>query len=278
GPWTPDVLKTCHGSAQGKQLRLVKGSHLVVPRLYEGEHAYILQNDDARIVFVIPYQQDFTLIGTTEVKLGNPPDAALDISKIEAEYLCESTNAYFKKQISPSDAVHTFAGVRPLFDDEAEQASKITREYVLDLDVLDGAPVLSIFGGKLTTYRQLAEKAMKHLAPYFPNMGPSWTATSTLPGGEACAPLKYSGIDEAVLKGLQDRHGSLADQILDGATSMADLGAYFGNGLTAREVDYMVRSEWAKTVDDILWRRSKLGLYFSQTQQDALAAYLKETS
>jgi len=284
GPWTLEALKHCQGHAQGKQLRLVKGSHIVLPRLYDGDHAYILQNDDGRIAFVIPFHRDFTLIGTTEVLLDAPPEIGgerLDISNEEAAYLCETVNGYFKKTIRPEDAVWSFAGVRPLFDDDSDNASAVTREYVLDLDVSDGSPLLSIFGGKLTTYRQLAEKVLKRLSPYFPEMEQPWTAGAKLPGGDLGGALfeqfhhMYPNIDDDVLSGLANRHGDLAHSILDGAENMNELGQNFGSGLTAREVDYMIEHEWVRTAGDILWRRSKLGLNLNPNQQQTLAAYVK---
>lgn len=290
GPWTLDVLKACHGQDQGKQLRLVKGSHMVVPRLYAGEHAYILQNDDGRIVFVIPYQDDFTLIGTTEERMDVPPNMdgeRLDISAEESAYLCQTVNSYFTTSIKPEDAVWSYAGVRPLFDDEAAHASHVTREYVLDLDVSEGLALLSVFGGKLTTYRQLAEKVLQRLKPYVPDMGAPWTEKAVLPGGDMpTTPAAffehlhhmYPDIVPDVLHGLAKRHGELAHVILDGAETMAELGQYFGHGLTAREVDYMIAHEWACTAEDILWRRSKLGLIFDARQHAALAAYIDSSS
>lgn len=284
GPWTLDALKKCNGAAQGKQLRLVKGSHLVVKRLYEGDHAYILQNDDGRIVFVIPFHDDFTLIGTTEVVLDAPPTLGgerLDISNDEADYLCTSVNGYLTEPISPKDKVWSFAGIRPLFDDATANASAITREYVLDLDVQDDTPLLSVFGGKLTTYRQLAEKVLEKIKPFFPEMDKPWTHDTALPGGDVehdfLGHLRhvYAGIDDQVLRGLARRHGELAHQVLAGAETMADLGEHFGAGLTAREVDYMIEHEWACTADDILWRRTKHGLKLNEEQCSALAAYIE---
>ncbi len=283
GPWTLDMLKACHGQDQSKQLRLVKGSHIVVPRLYEGDHAYILQNDDGRIVFVIPYQGDFTLIGTTEILLDAPPHLGgerLDVSAEEADYLCATVGSYFTTAVQPTDAVWSFAGIRPLFDDASDNASHVTREYVLDLDVEDGLPLLSIFGGKLTTYRQLAEKVLHRLTPFFPDMGAQWTEKAVLPGGGVPDALSdhlhhmYPGIEPAVLDGLASRHGDLTHTILHTIETTADLGKMFGGSLSAREVDYMMDYEWAQTADDILWRRSKLGLTLSARQQDVLAAYM----
>jgi len=283
GPWTLEVLKSCQGAEAGKALRLVKGSHMVVKRLYDGDHAYILQNDDGRVVFVIPYQGDFTLIGTTEVVMDSPPapeGPRLDISAAEVEYLCRSVNAYFISQITAQDRVWSFAGVRPLFDDDAAQASAVTREYVLDLEVEDSVPLLSIFGGKLTTYRQLAEKVLAKLTPFFPHMGAPWTAHAPLPGGnleddfQAHLHQAYPAIDEAVLRSLAHRHGTRTHAILKGVTTMDDLGQNFGGGLYACEVDAMMAHEWAETVDDVLWRRSKFGLLFTLRQRQVLADYM----
>lgn len=290
GPWVRGVIDALDGIDVSKDVRPVKGSHIVVERLYEGGQAYILQNVDGRIVFVIPYHDDFTLIGTTEVELDGPPPLdgrGFTCSAEETVYLCDVVNRYFKKHISPDDVVWAFAGVRPLFKDTAAgSASAATREYMLDLQSDAGqAPVLSVFGGKLTTYRVLGEKVMERLQPFFPAMGPAWTAHVPLPGGEDMPPggveellnrLRQSHpvIDEDVLRGLVRRHGTRAVRILAAAKGANDLGLVFGHGLTGCEVDYLMDVEWAETADDILWRRTKLGLKFSATERQALDDYM----
>lgn len=282
GPWTLGMLKSCSGNAKGKGQRLVKGSHIVVDKLYDGDHAYILQNDDGRIVFVIPFHQDFNLIGTTEVVLDAPPapGTQLAISDEETNYLCQSVNGYLTSHLSPDDVVWSFAGIRPLFDDASDNASAVTREYVLDLDEQDGVPLLSVFGGKLTTYRQLAEKALHRLRPYFSEMGAAWTRSAPLPGGDVSDNFAdqlchmHPGIDDNILRGLARRYGTLAHVVLDGAETQTDMGQQFGAGLTAREVDYMIAHEWARTVDDVLWRRTKHGLRLSADQRDELTVYM----
>jgi glycerol-3-phosphate dehydrogenase len=235
GPWAEEARRLAGLSGRAR-LRLVKGSHIVVRRLYEGDHAYLLQNDDGRIVFAIPFERDFTLIGTTEAPAEAPPAAA--VTDAEIAYLCRAVGRWFKRPPDPADIVWRFAGLRPLYDDGARSASAASRDYVFELDAA-GAPCLSIFGGKLTTYRRLAEHALARLAAYLPGMGPAWTATAALP-----------------------------DDTLAGVESE------FAPGLGREEVEFLVREEWARTADDILWRRSKLGLAASPEQQAALARFL----
>jgi glycerol-3-phosphate dehydrogenase len=235
GPWAEEARRLAGLSGRAR-LRLVKGSHIVVNRLYDGDHAYLLQNDDGRVVFAIPFERDFTLIGTTEAPAEAPPAAA--VTDAEIAYLCRAVGRWFKRPPDPADIVWRFAGLRPLYDDGARSASAASRDYVFELDEA-GAPCLSIFGGKLTTYRRLAEHALARLAAHLPDMGPAWTATAALP-----------------------------DDILAGAESE------FAPGLGREEVEFLVREEWARTADDILWRRSKLGLAASTAQQAALARFL----
>jgi glycerol-3-phosphate dehydrogenase len=287
GPWVQEVLDGIvegAGGGAGNHIRLVKGSHIVVPRLYDGDHAYILQNTDRRVVFVIPYEEEFSLIGTTEVGIiGDPGAARMDDA--EAAYLCDAVSAYFTRAVSPADIVWSFAGVRPLFDDEAESATAVTREYVLDLDVAEGqAPLLSVFGGKITTYRCLAEQALAKLRAYLPPMGQPWTADRPLPGGyipdadfaaftEALA-AAHPGLDAGYLRALARRHGTLCRDVLGDARQAVDLGADFGAGLTAREVDYLMDHEWARRANDVLWRRTKCGLHMTDGQRQAVADYV----
>lgn len=287
GPWVQEVLDgvvESGGGGPANHIRLVKGSHIVVPRLYDGDHAYILQNTDRRVVFVIPYEEDFSLIGTTEVGVtGDPGTARMDDA--EAAYLCDAVSAYFTKAVSPADVVWSFAGVRPLFDDASESASAVTREYVLDLDVAEGqAALLSVFGGKITTYRCLAEQALDKLRAHLPRMGTPWTADRPLPGGyipdgdfaaftEALV-AAHPGLDAEFLRALARRHGTLCRDVLGDAREMADLGTDFGAGLTAREVDYLMEREWARSAEDVLWRRTKCGLHMSDDERRAVADYV----
>jgi glycerol-3-phosphate dehydrogenase len=262
----------------------VLGCHFVVPLFNDAAHAYLLQNADNRVVFVIPYQEHYSLIGTTDI-----PVEAFEhphISDDEVQYLLDLANAYLEKPLSRDDIVWTYSGVRPLYDDGASDPSAVTRDYVLKVDAENGAaPVLSSFGGKITTYRKLAEHAMRDLAPFFPGMKGEWTATAALPGGdlpnrdraswESELRQKYPKIDAAILHGIARRHGTRAATILGDAKTTADLGRDFGAGLTQREVDYLVREEWALTADDVLWRRTKCGLPMTQAQRHAVAEYLR---
>ncbi len=283
GPWVKEVLDLVRSPKPGEgNVRHVKGSHIVVPRVHDEAHAYILQNADNRIVFVIPWQDRYSLIGTTDI----PVDAFLHphISDDEVQYLLDLANVYLERPLSRADIVWTYSGVRPLYDDGASDPSAVTRDYVLKVDADGGAPVLSSFGGKITTYRKLAEHALRELAPYFPGMKGPWTADAPLPGGDIAGAnfeawvaelrRRYPGIDGSIVGALAHRHGSRATRILEDARTTADLGRDFGAGLTQREVDYLVREEWAVTAEDVLWRRTKCGLPMTQAQRDAVAEYL----
>ncbi len=291
GPWVKEVLDLVRPARAGEgSVRHVKGSHIVVPRVHGGTHAYILQNADNRIVFVIPYQERYSLIGTTDITVEAFEHPR--ISEAETRYLLDLVNSYLDRPLAQADIVWDYSGVRPLYDDGSADPSAVTRDYVLEVDALDGppgsdrAPVLSSFGGKITTYRKLAEHALRELAPYFPGIKGEWTAGVPLPGGdlpqrdpaawEAELARRYPGLAREVLHGLAWRHGTRALAILGDARSAADLGRDFGAGLTAREVDHLVREEWARTADDVLWRRTKCGLPMQQAQRDAVAAYLAE--
>lgn len=281
GPWVDIVATSVLPPKAHESIRLVKGCHIVVPRLYLGPQAFLLQNSDHRVVFVIPYENDYTLIGTTEEDLtGDPATAA--IATWEVEYLVKITNEYFKAQITKDDVVHVFAGVRPLLSGEDESASEASRDYTLTLDN-SGLPLLSVYGGKITTYRRLAENAVEKLRDAFPGMGPAWSEVAALPGGDFAtqASLKqalkrdYSWLPDALLKRWVASYGTLTYTILEGVAALEDLGEEFGAGLHRREVDYLVDYEWARTDEDILWRRSKLGLHFTDAQCDALQLYLQ---
>ena len=267
-------------------MRLIKGSHIVTKKLYEGEQAYILQNPDKRIIFAIPYERDYTLIGTTDVPYDDEP-GPVRISAEETTYLCDSINRFFTTPITPADVAWSYSGVRPLFDDAAANASAVTRDYVLDIADQGGAlPVLSVFGGKITTYRRLAEHALEKLQPYLPDLKKSWTADEPLPGGgmpnaDFAAYLvsfktRHGFLPVDLATRLARDYGTRADTIIGTATSLADLGEAFGAGLTAAEVDYLVTEEFARGSQDILWRRSKLGLRLSKEQVARLDNYLEK--
>jgi glycerol-3-phosphate dehydrogenase len=284
GPWIGEVLNQRLGGHSGRSVRLVKGSHIVVPRMYAGEQAYVLQNPDRRIVFVIPYQEQFTLIGTTDVEWPGEP-AAVSISPAEAEYLCRTVNGYFKRPVAPSDVVWSYAGIRSLRGDAGSKASELTRDYSLELEAPEGgAPVLTVFGGKITTYRPLAEQVMSRLAPYWPDLPAPWTAKLPLPGGDfpdgglpeylAQAQRRWPFLPPAQLRRLVHAYGTRLARLLDGVTTNQAMGEDFGGGLTRIEVDYLRREEWACGVEDLYWRHTKTGLHASAADQQRLAAYL----
>jgi len=286
GPWVGEILSAKLGRNNAKTVRMVKGSHIIVKRLYEGEFAFILQNPDKRIVFAVPYEHDFTLIGTTDIPYEDDP-AKVTISEAETHYLCESVSRYFRKAVTPADVVRTYSGVRPLYDDHAENASAVTRDYVLDVEGGGSQPaLLSVFGGKITTFRKLAEHALEKLLPAMGReVGVGWTSGTPLPGGDmpgadfdsylATFTAKYPGLPAPLLRRLVRAYGTRAKQILGSAKSLADLGEDFGGGLTAAETDYLVAHEWARTPEDILWRRSKLALHVPKDTAAKLAGYLK---
>ncbi|WP_346840887.1 glycerol-3-phosphate dehydrogenase [Metapseudomonas otitidis] len=283
GPWVARLLKDDLKQKSPYGIRLIQGSHIVVPQLYEGEHAYILQNEDRRIVFAIPYLGRFTLIGTTDREYQGDP-AKVAITEEETRYLLDVVNQHFKKQISADDILRTYSGVRPLCDDESDDPSAVTRDYTLALDAHPGeAPLLSVFGGKLTTYRKLAESALAQLAPFFPTMSGSWTATATLPGGESMDSQealaealceRYGWLPNSLARRWAGTYGSRVWKLLEGVANLTDLGEHLGGGLYAREVDYLCREEWAQDAEDILWRRTKQGLFMTPGQQERLAQYL----
>ncbi|MEI6641661.1 MAG: glycerol-3-phosphate dehydrogenase [Novosphingobium sp.] len=284
GPWVEDVLQRAASASQDRGVRLIKGSHIVVPKLYEGDHAFLLQNPDRRVVFAIPYEHDYTLVGTTDEPWEGLPGKA-QISPEETDYLCETVRRYFARQIQPQDVVWSYAGIRPLYDDHAANASAVTRDYVLDLDGGNGqAPLLSVFGGKITTYRKLAEHAMEKLVPFYPGAKGDWTAGADLPGGdipdddfEAFArrlAADHPALPSTLLTRLARAYGTRAKAILGTAQSIDALGTDFGGGLTQAEVDYLADQEWARSAEDVLYRRSKLGLHVPPGTAEAVEAYL----
>jgi glycerol-3-phosphate dehydrogenase len=283
GPWVKEVLNAHLHQPSKDDVRLVKGSHIVVPRLWDGEHAFILQNDDKRVVFMIPYERRFTLIGTTDVAdQGEPGDPKASTEEIA--YLCRAVNRYLAKPVTPLDVAWSYAGVRPLYDDGTSDPSAITRDYTLRVDDESGAmAVLSVFGGKITTYRRLAEHALDKLAPYFEGLKPAWTARTALPGSEFSTSRDQAyqqfararaGLPQHAVEGIFRRHGTLAAAVLGDAQTEADLGEHFGSDLYAREIDYLIAHEWARTAEDILWRRTKAGLHLTGPQQDRVAQWL----
>ncbi|MGH8616456.1 MAG: glycerol-3-phosphate dehydrogenase [Burkholderiales bacterium] len=283
GPWVKEALNGRLAQPSGDAVRLVKGSHVVFPRLYAGDHAFILQNDDGRVVFMIPYEDAYTLVGTTDVPVeGDPAHAACSVE--EAAYLCRAVNRYLAQPVGPEQAVWRYAGVRPLYDDGSANPSAVTRDYTLRVDAVDGAaPVLSVFGGKITTYRKLAEHSLERLAPYFSGLKPAWTGRTSLPGSDFAGADRdtqagrlrahYPALPHDVLHGLFRRHGTRAAAVLGDARTPADLGTNFGAGLTEREVAWFADQEWATTAEDVLWRRTKCGLHLTSAQQAAVAAW-----
>jgi len=287
GPWVGEILSAKLGRNNAKTVRMVKGSHIIVKRLYEGDFAFILQNPDKRIVFTVPYEHDFTLIGTTDIPYEDDP-AKVAISQEETDYLCESVSRYFRTPVTPADVVKNYSGVRPLYDDHAENASAVTRDYVLDVEGGGNQPaLLSVFGGKITTFRKLAEHALEKLLPVMGHkVGNGWTSGTPLPGGDmpgadfesylATLAIKYPAFPAPLLRRLVRAYGTRATQILGDAKTLSDLGEDFGGGLTKAEIDYLVAHEWARTEQDILWRRSKLALHVPDETPAKLAAYLQQ--
>ncbi|KLI64384.1 glycerol-3-phosphate dehydrogenase [Aurantiacibacter marinus] len=270
GPWVDAVLGQSTPDKPHENLRLVKGSHLIFNRLYDGDHAYIFQNGDGRIVFAIPYERDYTLVGTTDQSFSGDP-SGIAISDEESLYLCDAVNEYLKHDVSPGDAVWSYAGVRPLYDDKSSSNSTVTRDYVFELDKEGGAPILSIFGGKITTYRKLAEHALHKLGGFADR---SWTADEALPGGDigasqfagflAEAKQRYGWFPADGVHRLARAYGTRIDRILGDATCLDDLGACMGGDLYAAELEYLVLEEFVIKPEDALWRRSKLGLHLDR--------------
>jgi glycerol-3-phosphate dehydrogenase len=284
GPWVEDVARTRLQAHSALNVRLVKGSHITTRRLYEGDHAYLLQNPDGRIVFTIPYERDHTLIGTTDVPWEGPA-GTVTIDAQETEYLCGTVSRYFRRAVAPADVVWSYAGIRPLCDDASANASAVSRDYTLELDAPGGgAPVLSVFGGKITTYRALAEHALEYLAPWCTASRGRWTEHSALPGGDfprggieafrAEARRRWPFLAEEHLNRLIRAYGTRLDTVFAHVRSANDLGGRFGGDLTQPEVDYLVREEWARSADDIYWRHSKVGLRATVDDRRRLESYL----
>lgn len=284
GPWVAQFIQQNLKQKSPYGLRLIQGSHIVVPKIYAGDKAFILQNDDHRIVFAIPYLDQYTLIGTTDHEYQGDLNKVA-ITQPEMDYLLDVYNDHFKHQLGPQDILYTYSGVRSLCDDESDNPSAITRDYTLALSQEQDAPLLSVFGGKLTTYRKLAESAMTHLQPFFPTMKKPWTEKALLPGAENLVSVEL--LIQQILQAVQDvsvqlasrwahAYGSRVWAFLNNISMLHELGQDFGYGLYAQEVDYLVNQEWAIKSSDILWRRSKLGLEFTETEIQALDEYLLE--
>ena len=289
GPWVKSILDREIGIASPGNVRLVRGSHIVVRRIHDRRHAYILQNPDRRIIFMIPYEREFTLIGTTDVAMDEDP-ADQRPSTAEIDYLCEAASRYTERPLTAEDVVWSYSGVRPLYDDDADNPSAVTRDYHLLLDE-EGPPLLSVFGGKITTYRRLAEQVMEKLEPWFPDTQ-AWTATESLPGGDFGDGAANSGFDALfddlchrypklpglLLARIARRHGTLARVVLGDAREEADLGESFGGGLYEIEARWFIANEWAREADDILWRRTKCGLHMSVAERELFAEWMLRNS
>jgi glycerol-3-phosphate dehydrogenase len=302
GPWAERFLRDVAQAAGGealatKSLRLVKGSHIVVPRCFEHDHAYIFQNPDKRIIFAIPYEQDYTLIGTTDQELHGDPRGAR-IGDDEVAYLCEQANRYFEKPITPADVVWHYAGVRPLLDDASGDPSAVTRDYLLEPNAQGGAPLLSVWGGKITTFRKLAEEAADEVGRLL-GEGPAqrrpWTEGAMLPGGDLRAWIgapqrpdtdfdrlvtalraRHAWLPAALAHRLARAYGARVDRVIGAAASLADLGEEVAPGLHAAELRYLITEEWARDASDVLWRRSKLGLHLNEEDRGRVARWMEE--
>ncbi|MFK7745167.1 MAG: glycerol-3-phosphate dehydrogenase [Roseobacter sp.] len=288
GPWVGDIIQQKVRMNSSEGVRLVRGSHIVTRKLYDHDKCYFFQGTDGRIIFAIPYETDFTLIGTTDAEHSDP-DAPPVCTDAERDYLLNFINRYLKQDLSQDDVVWSYSGVRPLYDDGASSATAATRDYTLKVDTAGGAPILNVFGGKITTYRKLAEDAMDKIVPFFPGTSGHWTAGVALPGGD----FPVDGFDALVAKLAQDypfldafttrrlirAYGTEAWSVLSEATSMQGLGRMFGEGLSEREVRWLITREYARSAQDVVWRRNKLGLRLSDEQIAALEKFIaKEVS
>ena len=296
GPWAEAFLRGVAHSVKGealatKSLRLVKGSHIVVKRLFEHDHAYIFQNPDKRIIFAIPYQEDFTLIGTTDIEISKDDPGAAKISDDEVSYLCEQASRYFEKPIVPADVVWTYTGVRPLLDDASGDPSAVTRDYLLESNTT-AAPLLSVWGGKITTFRKLAEDAAEEVGKMLGDARSAWTDGAFMPGGDLSGAIGAAArpdddferfvvavqkarpwLPATLARRLARAYGARIDAMLGDAAALADLGAEVAPGLHERELEFLRQEEWASTADDVLWRRSKLGLHYTPTERAQVAAW-----
>lgn len=278
GPWVLDIISRVTQTHSSRSVRLVKGSHIIVPKFWEGQQAYLIQNSDKRVIFINPYEGDKALIGTTDIPWQGDADS-VRADDNEQQYLIDAVNRYFKIKLCADDIITRFSGVRPLFDDGKGNPSAVTRDYVFDVDVEQGLPLLHVFGGKITTFRKLAEHAMQKLAPWFPQMGADWTREATLPGGEIAhadfesflqsVKTQYPWLPQPLRKHYARLYGARLSRLIGNAQSLAELGEHFGGLLYEAEARYLVANEWAQSAEDILWRRTKHRLHLSEAQQQA---------
>ncbi len=286
GPWVGKTLQLAGAADIGKyKIRWVKGSHIIVPKLYPGDHAYILQNGDGRVVFVIPYEKKYSLIGTTDIEYHGDIDE-VRIEMEEVEYLCNAVNQYFRHQIKADEVQWTYSGVRPLVDDGEKDAKAVTRDYILDMEEHKGAPILSIYGGKITTFRKLSEHVGEKVVATLGRGGGNWTADAPLPGAETSGAnfdtflktlkREFNWLPEALAFRLSRAYGSRVRTLLRGCKRLSDMGEDLGDQVYEAEIRYLATVEWAMTLDDILWRRSKLGLHISEETQNKIAKLLKK--
>lgn len=286
GPWVDDVLNNKMQLNTPKMITHVKGSHFVVPKIHSDDYAYLLQNQDGRVIFVLPFLQDYSLIGTTDVPENENFDQ-LSISQQEIAYLCDAVNGYFNKQITANDIIWSFAGVRSLVKEDKDNPTQISRDYELKLDNSHSAPLLSVLGGKITTHRTLAEHTLAKISPYFPKMSENWTATQKLPGGDIPnnnittftqqLRQQHNTLPSALLERYAKSYGTLCASILEGVSDVSDLGECVGDQLFEREINYLIEHEWAQTTDDILWRRTKLGLTITEQEINKLQKIIDKT-
>lgn len=286
GPWVNEIVGHVTGTNSRRNVRLVKGSHIIVPKLWEGQQAYLVQNHDRRVIFVNPYEGDKALIGTTDIPYEGAPEEVV-AEESEIEYLLTAVNRYFKQRLRREDVLETFSGVRPLYDDGHGNPSAVTRDYVFDLEEASGAPLLNVFGGKITTYRKLAEQALQKLGRFFPQMGAAWTATAPLPGGDIPGAdfigfledlqSDYPWLPRPMTRRLARLYGTRARKLLGAAASLEDLGRQFGPQFFEAEARYLCDHEWARTADDILSRRTKEGLHLTAAQTAAFEDWFQGT-
>ena len=286
GPWVSDVVSRVAGSNSTRNVRLVKGSHIIVPKFWSGSNAYLVQNHDKRVIFINPYQGDKALIGTTDIAYeGRAEDVCAD--ETEIDYLLKAVNRYFKEKLRRQDVLHSFSGVRPLFDDGKGNPSAVTRDYVFDLDETDGAPLLNVFGGKITTFRELAERGLHRLKHIFPNMGGDWTEKAPLPGGDMpnadyetfSNHLRelYPWMPRKLVHHYGRLYGTRTINVVGRADSLDGLGRHFGGQFYEAEARYLVKTEWAQTADDILYRRTKHYLHLTEAERAAFAEWFAAT-
>ena len=284
GPWVEDIIRNTAGINNSAGVRLVRGSHIVTKKLFDHDKCYFFQGSDGRIIFAIPYETDFTLIGTTDADhadLNTKPEC----TQAEADYLRKFASEYFEKPVEEDDIVWTYSGVRPLYDDGASSASAATRDYVLTVRADAGAPMLNVFGGKITTYRRLAESALEKIAPFFPDLKGEWTAGVALPGGDfpvdgvadliAALKAEFGFLDDFWAKRLIRAYGTQAREVLKGAKTADDLGQNFGASLTEQELRWLMANEFVQTAEDVIWRRSKLGLRLDKAEISSLENWFK---